>query len=558
MGTTLLNVKMTLEDIVSPGLAKIIRKTQEFTQQVEKPHKMNVDTSAAQSSLGSIKSLLGGIGLAFGAFEAFNFLKDSVTMFNQADQATAQFDASLKSTGNTVGIAREQLLKMSTDLMGKSLFDDDAITSAQSKLLTFTNIQKDAYKGTLQGIVDMSSKLGMSLDGTTEMVGKALNDPAKYLGALTRSGTTFSESQIKTIQSLTKTGHLAQAQSLIIRELGKEYGGSAEAASKAGTGGWTVLYNKFNNIRESVGGLLVQGANQGLPILNNLVDQGQKAADWISEHLDGIKESFWPLQEAVQPLIDTFERLWQQQYGNADAGSLLAQTFNRVGNTIRLISPFVKVAATLLGTVWEQGQRVVDTLAKFWESSPKLQKFFSGLYEGALSAFKGIAEAVGKYLGGTATFIEGIFTGDLHKIGEGLTQTLGSLGDLQGVGTKAANSFVDGWRDGMPQKLDLFAATDYFADKARDKDAASKFMSGGKAAGKSIMPAMTAAASGGVVGGSAGGAKVVNITLRVDSPFRNTTINVQGVTEGAKQVAETFSNWFMAELNDVNTMASNF
>ncbi|GAA4503135.1 hypothetical protein GCM10023172_27490 [Hymenobacter ginsengisoli] len=559
MSALTIPVKFSLEDLVSPGLAKIIRQTQEITQKIERPHHLNVDTSAAKSGLQGIGKLLGGLGLAFGAFEAFNFLKESVSMFNSADQAGAQFDATLRSTGNAVGIARGELLKMSTDLMGKSLFDDDAITGAQSILLTFHNIKGAVYKEAVPAMLDMATKMHLSLDSAAQLVGKALDSPKEGLSALTRMGVRFSDSQQAMIAKFVKTGQAAKAQSLMLQELKVQFGGSAEAASKAGTGGWTVLYNRFNNVRESIGALLSQGADQGLPILNNLVTEGQKAVDWVSTHLEGIKAAFAPLQDAVQPLLDTFRKLWGEQYGNSEVGDILAQTFNRIGGVIRLVSPFIKTAATLLGAVWEQGQRVVNTLAKFWETTPKLQKFFSGLYEGALSAFKGIAEAVGKYLGGTATFIEGIFTGDLHKIGDGLKQTLGSLGDLQGVGMKAANSFVDGYKKGVGPTDDLLEIGLFGVESKGRGDAASKFMAGGKSASKALVPALTADASkGGVVGGSSGGAKVINITLRVDSPFRNTIINVNGVTEGAKEAADTFREWFMAELNDVNTMSSNF
>ncbi|WP_191906458.1 hypothetical protein [Hymenobacter baengnokdamensis] len=546
---------MTLEDLVSPGVAKILRKTQEFVQQVEKPHKLHVDTAGAQSGLQGIKSLLGGIGLAFGAFEAFNFFKESVSMFNAADQAGAQFDATLKSTKNSVGLTRKELLKMSDDLMGKSLFDDDAITGAQSILLTSTNIKGAIYKDALPAILDLATKMGGDLKGATIQVSKALNDPLKGITALRRANVDFSASQEKSIKHFVETGQMAKAQAIIIKELGVEVGGSAEAASKAGTGGWTVLKNRFDNIRESIGGLLTQGAGQGLPILTNLVTDGQKVVDWVSEHLDGIKAAFAPLKDAIQPLLDTFQKLWAEQYGNGEVGDVLATVFNRIGTVIRVISPFVKVAATLLGTVWEQAQRVVNVLTKFWETSPKLQKFFSGLYTGALATFKGIAEAVGKYLGGTATFIEGIFTGDFHKIGDGLKQTLSALADTQEVGAKAANSFMDGYKANMPKKLDLFAAQpDYFPDSA---SAPSKFMAGGKATGAKAA-AMTADASKGTVTGSAGGAKVVNITLNANNPFRDSKFYVTDVTAGAKSVAQQFEDWFTSELNDVNTMASNF
>ena len=546
-----LNFKLTLEDLLGPKVAGAIRQVQQLGQQVEKPHRMNVDTSAAQSGLHGIKSLLGGLGLAFGVFEAFSFLKESVTMFNAADQAGAQFDATLKSTGNTVGITRKELLGMSTDLMGKSLFDDDAITQAQSVLLTFTNIKGAVYKDALPAITDLATKMGGDLQGATVQVGKALQDPVAGISALHRVGVNFSEGQKAVIKNLVDTGQTAKAQALILKELNTEFGGSAEAASKAGTGGWTVLKNKFDNIRESIGGLLSQGAGNGLPFLNKLVDQGQKAIDWITGNLAGIREVFAPLREAVQPLIDVVSDLWRQLYGGSDAGSMLKTVFNALGSVIRFLSPAIKVMAVLLGEVLKFQVKVYQAVFKFIETSPRLQKFFVGLWEGAVAAFKGIAEAAGKFLGGLGGIIEGVFTGDFGKIKDGLKQTFSALGDSQDVGVKAAKGFVAGYKKG-------FVKTDLFPDKTGapgGTDAATAFANN-KAGGAQKAKALTADATKGTVGGVSGGAKVVNITLNANNPFRDAKFYVSDVAAGAKDTAQQFENWLMSQLNDVNTYAA--
>lgn len=549
--SNLLNFKLTLEDLLGPKVAAAVRQVQRLGNQVEKPHKLNVDTSGAERGLGGIGKLLGGLGLAFGAFEAFNFLKDSVAKFNEADQAGAQFEATLKSTGNTVGITRAELLGMSTDLMGKSLFDDDAITQAQSVLLTFTNIKGAVYKDALPAITDLATKMGGDLQGATVQVGKALQDPVAGITALHRVGVNFSESQKAVIKQLVDTGQTAKAQGLILKELNTEFGGSAEAASKAGTGGWTVLKNKFDNVRESIGGLLSQGAGQGLPILSTLVDQGQQAIDWVSAHLDGIKAVFQPLKEALQPLIDTFESLWAQQYGNGEAGDKLATAFNAVGAVIRFISPAIKVAATLLGEVWKFQTQVTQAVLQFVETSPRLLKFFVGLWTGAVAAFKGIAEAVGKYLGGVGTFIEGIFSGNMSKVGEGVKQTLAALTDTTDVGMKAAKGFVSGYKKGF-DKTDLFAAK---PGTAAAESSAHAFL-GGKSAAAGKPTALTADASKGTVGGVGGGSKVTNITLRIDTLLREVKLSGATMGESVGDLAKLIRDTVIAELNDVNTLAS--
>jgi hypothetical protein len=337
---------------------------------------------------------------------------------------------------------------------------------------------------------------------------------------------------------------------LILKELGTEFGGSAEAAAKAGNGGWTMLKNKFDNVRESIGGLLSQGAGQGLPILNTLVDQSQKAVDWISEHLDGIKAAFAPLWDAVQPLVTVFREIAVELYGSGEAGDILATIFNTVGAVVRFISPAIEIAASLLGEVYRQVFRVVKAIAEFVATSPRVQKFLVGLWEGAVSTFKAIAQAAGKFLGGLGGIIEGIFTGDFGKIKNGLKDTFSALADTQGVGAAAAKGFVSGYKKGF-QKTDLFAPK---PGAAPGSDAASAFL--GSKAGSAKATAMTADASKGAGVTGVGGKGITNITLRTGDILKSLTINVANAVEGGKEIAQLVRDVVMAELNDVNTLAS--
>ena len=51
---------------------------------------------------------------------------------------------------------------------------------------------------------------------------------------------------------------MAQAQSIILEELEKQYGGSAEAAAKAGTGGLKQLANSFGDLQEEFGKVIME------------------------------------------------------------------------------------------------------------------------------------------------------------------------------------------------------------------------------------------------------------------------------------------------------------
>lgn len=187
--------------------------------------------------------------LAFGAA--------SVKAFDKQQKALAQVEAGLKSTGNAAGFTSDQLQKMASDLQGKTIFGDEVILKdATAQLLTFTNISGEQFARTQEAALDLATRLDGDLKSASIQLGKALNDPVANLSALSRSGIQFSEEQKATIKSLAETNRLADAQTLILDELNKQYGGSAEAAAKAGIGGIQQLQNSLGDLAEEFGKII--------------------------------------------------------------------------------------------------------------------------------------------------------------------------------------------------------------------------------------------------------------------------------------------------------------
>jgi hypothetical protein len=262
-----------------------------------------------ETSLASVRNAALGF---IGAFASVEFLKGSIEMYNESAQASAQLDATLRSTANAANLNREALDAQADALMKTSLYDDDAITASQSLLATFTKVKDTIYMDAIPAIVDMSTKMGGDLQGTTLQVGKALNDPIKGIAALSRAGVSFTEEQKKTIKSMVEMNDVAGAQKLILQELQTEFGGSALAASQVGTGPMTVLKNEFNNVREEIGGMVMALIIDLKPALQDLVKGISSAVAWVKEHKDGLKALGFGIATAVVafgtiiPLIEGF------------------------------------------------------------------------------------------------------------------------------------------------------------------------------------------------------------------------------------------------------------
>jgi BMFP domain-containing protein YqiC len=209
----------------------------------------------------------------------------SVAAFDKQAKAVAQVEAGLISTGNAAGFTSQQLQKMAADLQAKTIFGDEVILKdATAQLLTFTNIAGEQFARTQKAALNLATRLDGDLKSASIQLGKALNDPIANLSALSRSGIQFSEEQKAIIKSLAKTNKLAEAQTIILDELEKQYGGAAEAAAEAGLGPFQQLQNSLSDVSEEFGKLIVENIEpfknlllDVIKVLRSLTDEQKKA-----------------------------------------------------------------------------------------------------------------------------------------------------------------------------------------------------------------------------------------------------------------------------------------
>ena len=198
----------------------------------------------------------------------------AVKAFDEQAKAIAQVEAGLKSTGASVGFTSKQLQKMASDLQSKTLFgDEEILKDATAQLLTFTNITGDQFAKSQEAALNLATRLDGDLKSASIMLGKALNDPVANLSAMSRAGIQFSEDQKEVIKALAEGGDMAQAQSIILEELEKQYGGSAEAAAKAGTGGLKQLANAFGDLQEEFGKVIMDFMPPVIDGLKNMLQR---------------------------------------------------------------------------------------------------------------------------------------------------------------------------------------------------------------------------------------------------------------------------------------------
>jgi phage-related minor tail protein len=315
------------------------------------------------------------VGAGVGAL-VVSSLKDAA----EAERAIAQLDAVLKSTGQTAGVTREQALELANAFQKTTMFEDETTLAAENMLLTFTKVSKDIFPDALKSTLDMATAMGTDATQAALQLGKTLNDPTRGMTALRRAGVTFSKDQEKQIKILQESGDIMGAQKVILQELQKEFGGSAEAAGKTFAGQLEILKNQFGDVKESLGTAL-------MPVVMDIIQTLQRNMPKIQASID----KFVPIiKNDIIPVL-------------ADLGRI-------VGNVIEWFA--------------ELSPETQKTIGKMLLLSAALGPVFSGLSNilGVASNFTGFLSIATKSAGAAGA------AGAITKLGASLALLVGPAG----------------------------------------------------------------------------------------------------------------------------------
>ncbi|OLU23083.1 hypothetical protein BVH03_22910 [Pseudomonas sp. PA15(2017)] len=177
-----------------------------------------------------------------------------VTDGSDKEQALAQLEAALVSTGNAAGFTAAQLLEMADGFEKSSLLTAEQVQAAQTRLLSYTDIVGDQFPKAMQILIDQQQRLGISAEQSAEIVGRALQSPVEAMSALGRQGFKLEDGQKSLLRQLVATGKTAEAQAVIMDMMTEAYGGAAAAARiNTATGLWKGLTDTFGDFASRIG-----------------------------------------------------------------------------------------------------------------------------------------------------------------------------------------------------------------------------------------------------------------------------------------------------------------
>ena len=316
----------------------------------------------AQKSFESVGAKLAGLGTRMSFAITAPIVAGAAAAIQGAKAqaaAMAQVDAAIKSMGNQAGLSSDQLSKFADKLEVKSLYDaDEILKKSTANLLTFGNVAGENFLKAQQAAVDLASRMEGDLQGATLMIGKALNNPIKGLTALSRAGIQFTDQQKEQIKTMQESGNIAGAQSIMLAELNRQFGGAAEAAAKAEP--MREVMVKLGQAGDVIGEKL-------LPILPVITDAIVKVLDAFTALSPATQK--WViigggLAAALGPVV-------------LGIGALATGISAAIPLIATVVAGLAAVSAPLLGMV-----AVLGTAYLAWKNWDKITGFVKGVYDG--------------------------------------------------------------------------------------------------------------------------------------------------------------------------------
>lgn len=480
----------------------------------------------------------------------FKGIGDSIEAFDQQEQAIAQVKQGIQSTGGVAGKTFEELASFASKLQTQTLFgDEEILQGATAQLLTFTNIAGEQFDRTTMAALDLSARLGTDLKGSAIQLGKALNDPVANLSALSRSGIQFTKDQKSVIKGLVESNRLADAQTIILDELEKQYGGSASAAAKAGKGGFTQLGNAIGDIKEEIGGLIIEGLNPFLPTIFKVVGKLQQMAVFFRENADIVTAVVVVVGTAIGTFsaVSTAIRIWTAAQWLLN----VAMTSNPIGLVITAIAALT--AGVLVA--WNRSEKFRGTVLGVWAALKVVGNIIYDFVEPAINgigvAFDYVSKVAKNNFGKIKTFVIDTFK-QIWKFVSPILKVLAAPITIAGKaigGSGAFQKITEAFSNAFSEEVNK-------EEEDQEESLFSKRKASGALSGSGIAGAKKDSKKGlgsGISEIKASAPK--NFNINIASLVKELNINTTNLREGSAKIKEEVTKALLLAVNDLQVIS---
>lgn len=385
---------------------------------------------------GTRKAAIGGGFLVGGAILAGigSALKQGLQEEMQEQVAKAGLSNALSAAvkrGVDVGVTVEGVTKIADELQREAGIADDATIASASWLATFHNLLPDqkTFDRALRGVADLAAQQAIARQGSIDLgtaqnlLAKALQDPAKGLTLLWRAGVTFTKKQKETIKKLAETGHVAEAQRLIMEELEGQVGGAAKAYGETLPGKADRTEKAFGEMKQSIAVGLV-------PVMEIMADKLDQIAQFLARN-----------PALVKALAIGFGVLAVAMIAGATAAALMNLAF--LASPIGLIALAVIALAVAFVLAWRRSET------------------FRNVVTTAFNTIWAVVGPIIRFIGDHWLLMLGVLTGGLIPV---VIKVVQSWASIKGAVTSVVNGIKRAWNgvvdfvSGLPGRISAAAS----------------------------------------------------------------------------------------------------
>jgi tape measure domain-containing protein len=532
---------LNLTNNVSGPLRQASASVSNFVAQFQRAQQ---STASASSSMGSSLSGLAGLAArAFSVAAIIGFGKEIISLGANMEQTRVRYEVFTGSAQKA-----SEAIALVSKLATQTPFGKSELLEYGQKLIG-AGLATDQMGQKLKTLGNISSATGKNLGELTSLYIKNKNSgiiQGEDLNQLSDAGISLKDfaKQLGTdVMGLKKLGSQGKVTFGDLDKYFESLGGTQGKWGNLNEKMSNTLAGKWSNLKDTLEQMFTDQGEEALPGLKALLDGANKVLGWVQENKANIGRLFEPLQKAIQPLLDGLMKLYGSLGVTGGITENLEKAFNAVGYAIQLISPFVEIAATAMGKLYEAVGKIISVFVEWVKKNDEVKGRALLLYNIFKTVFGAIGEIAGKVFGGIATTIDGILNKDFSKIGQGLASIVFAPSD-----TLANPDTYKSLGDKAP------AFTDYFAKKTAESAAAATAgksptgTGGAKKAGDSTKLTTKI--------GDVAGTKLTNLNVKIERLIGvenqyNTTMK-----DAIRGAGEELKKTLLTALNDVSLTAS--